>query len=199
MSGVSAVSDPVSDLWVYCGHLGRPNGVSGALRLWPHNPQTTLLRPGASLCVAPPLADEEKRDHIELPKAQITTYTITALRRDAKGVVVRLAEIKTREEAQALNLHTWVARREAFAAIAEDEVYFSDLIGAQGVLDDGRPLGPLVDVLHNGATELLVFSGHEGGEEVMVPYVLDVFILKVDLQARVVTVRAVPGLLEGGL
>lgn len=189
----------MSDQWVYCGQLGRPNGVSGALRLWPHNPQTSLLRPGALLCVAPPLAEEDKRDHIELPASQVTTYTITALRRDAKGVVVRLAEIKTREEAQALNLHTWVARREAFAALAEDEVYFSDLIGAQGVLDDGRSIGPLVDVLHNGATELLLFEGPQGGGEVMVPYVLDVFILKVDLEARAITVRAVPGLLEGGL
>jgi 16S rRNA processing protein RimM len=185
--------------WVYCGQLGRPNGVAGALRLWPHNPQTSLLKPGARLCVAPPLLEEARRDHLELPPSQVTTYTIAALRRDAKGVVLRLAEVKSREEAQALNLHTWVARREDFAALEDDELYFSDLIGARGVLEDGRPLGALVDVLHNGATELLLFSGPEGGGEVMVPYVLDVFILKVDLEERLVTVRAVPGLLEGGL
>ena len=193
------MSAPDRDTWVHCGQLGRPNGVSGALRLWPHNPRTPLLRPGARLCVAPPRPEKERRDHVELAASEVVTYTITALRRDAKGVVVRLAEVKSREEAQALNLHAWVARREEFAALGDDEVYFSDLIGARGVLDDGRPLGALLDVLHNGATELLLFSGPEGGGEVMVPYVLDVFILKVDTDARVVTVRAMPGLLEGGV
>lgn len=185
--------------WVYCGRLGRPNGVGGALRLWPQNPQTTLVRPGATLCVAPPRGEDAQLDHLELAPGLVTRYTIAAVRRDAKGFIVRLAEVKSREEAQELNLSLWVARREEFGALEDDELYFADLIGARGVLDDGRPIGELLDVLHNGATDLLLFSGPEGGEEVMVPYVLDVFILKVDIEARLVTVRAVPGLLEGGL
>ena len=187
-----------SEKWVYCGRLGRPNGVSGAVRLWPQNSQTALVRPGARLCVAPP-RDDAQLDRLELPDALVASYTITAVRRDAKGFIVRLAEVKSREEAQALNLHLWVARREDFGALEDDELYFADLIGARGVLDDGRSIGELLDILHNGATELLLFSGPEGGGEVMVPYVLDVFILKVDVAARLVTVRAVPGLLEGGL
>jgi len=185
-------------LWVYCGRFGRPNGVRGAVRLWPHNPQTSLLKPGALLYVAKPRDVEASQDHLKLNESSLRRLTVSKARRDAKGWVVAFEELKSREDAQEINLHEWVARRDEFPELADDEFYFSDLVGAEGLLDDGRSLGALLEVIEAGAGEIFVFEG-VGEGEVMVPFVWDSFILKVDLEARQVHIKAVKGLIEGGI
>lgn len=189
---------PAADQWVYCGQFGRPHGVRGAVRLWPHNPQTELLKPGGVIYVTNQRSDEPRAELVSLPVSAVEAYTIQAARRDAKGWVITLEELNSREQAEQLKLCDWVARREDFPEPEEDEFYFSDLIGAEGLLDDGRSLGKLLAVLEAGAGELLSFEG-VGSGEVLVPFVWDSFILKVDLEARLITIRAVKGLLEGGV
>ena len=187
-----------ADQWVYCGQFGRPHGVRGAVRLWPHNPQTELLKPGSTIYVTKRRQEEPKGELVQLTATSIDAYTVQKSRRDAKGWVVALEELTSREDAERVKLCDWVARREDFPEPAEDEFYFSDLIGAEGVLDDGRSIGALIEVLEAGAGEILSFEG-VGEGEVLVPFVWDSFILKVDLEARRVEIRAVKGLLEGGV
>ena len=183
--------------WLHCGQVGRPHGVKGALHLWPHNKATALLKPGAPFYVCPSLTDEQREDLSTLPAHKVKRYTIRAARRDPKGWVVALEELSDREQAKHLSLCEWLARREDFPALKEGEFYFADLIGAEGRLDDGRSLGALTEVLEAGAGEIFVFEGDLG--EVMVPFVWDTFILSIDVEARLIEVRAVKGLVEGGL
>lgn len=188
-----------ADLWVYCGQFGRPHGVHGAVRLWPHNPQTELLKPGNKVYVSRQRSEEESRgEFIKLPASTVDVYTIRKARRDAKGWVVAFEEISTREQAERVKLCDWLTRRQDFPEPAEDEFYFSDLIGAEGILDDGRSLGILLEVLEAGAGEIFVFEGLGEGE-VLVPFVWESFILKIDLENHQVHIRTVKGLLEGGI
>ena len=52
-------------------------------------------------------------------------------------------------------------------------------------------------MLEAGAGEILVFKSERWGE-VMVPN-LDPFVISIDVEAKIVKVRAIPGLIEGGL
>lgn len=186
------------DQWVYCGRFGRPHGVRGAVRLWPHNPQTELLEAGGHVYLTRQLTDEQRQDLLTLPERAVERLTIRAARRDAKGWVVSFEELTSREEAQRVNLCDWVTRRSDFPEPSDDEFYFSDLIGAEGTLDDGRSIGSLLEVIEAGAGEILVFEG-VGAGEVMVPFVWETFILTLDVEAKRIEIRAVKGLLEGGV
>lgn len=194
-------SPPTNSEWISCGIFGRPHGIKGEVRLWIHNPQTDLLAAGHHIWVADPQTGHNTQtDHNtqteDVRLAPQRQHLIKALRRDKKGFLVTLEGISDRESAQTLNHHIWCVHRSDFPKLDEDEFYFTDLIGLNGVLDDGRSLGTLTDILETGASEVLVFHGSYG--EVMVPYV-PMFVLDLDLVNRVIKVRAVTGLLEGGI
>jgi 16S rRNA processing protein RimM len=174
--------------------------VRGDVRLWLYNGQTELLAPGASIFVGAHPRDGER------PALPEYSLTIERVRFDSKGALVNFAEVAHREEATLLTHSAWVTPRSQFPPLSDDEFYLTDLIGARGLLfplestgDDletSQPLGELVGLLEAGAGEILVFESEELGE-VMVPN-LDPFIIEIDLVARVVKVRGIPGLVEGG-
>ena len=65
-------------------------------------------------------------------------------------------------------------------ALDEDSNFLTDLYGLRGVVDDGRDLGRLTDVMQPGGSDVYVFKGPLG--EVLVPALKSV-VLAVDLQA----------------
>ena len=187
-----------ADSWGLCGRFGKPHGVRGDVRLWMYNAQSDLLEPGAELFIG---AHPRDGAPVELPTFKLTVQRI---RFDTKGAFVSFAELNHREEAAKLNHQAWVAPRSLFSPLAEDEFYLADLIGAQGLLfpnesdgdDEGaaRSLGELTGLLEAGAGEILIFESEMFGE-VMVPN-LDPFVISIDVEAKLVRVRAIPGLIE---
>ena len=69
--------------------------------------------------------------------------------------------------------------REALPEAAENEYYWSDLIGLEVVNVQGEVLGKVTDLLETGANDVLVV---EGERERLLPFTAQV-ILKVDLAA----------------
>ena len=194
--------DLASDAWSVCGRFGRPHGVRGEVRLWIYNNLTEALVPGASIFVGqhPKKIGKEARP----PQFQLT---LRQARFDAKGVIASFEEVSQREAASELKHLAWVTPRSSFPGLADDEFYLSDLIGARGLLfsqdsetqdlSEGQDLGELVGMLEAGAGEILVFKSEMWGE-VMVPN-LDPFVISIDVEAKLVKVRRIPGLVEGGL
>ena len=62
----------------------------------------------------------------------------------------------------------------------DDSNFLTDLYGLRGVVDDGRDLGKLTDVMQPGGNDVYVFRGPLG--EVLVPALKSV-VLAVDLAA----------------
>ena len=197
------LSDDIrSGPWSVCGRFGKPHGVRGDVRLWVYNNATEMLVPGAPVFIG---THPKKVEHDAAPPHSL--LTLERARVDAKGVVASFSEISSREAATELRHLAWLAPRSAFPELEADEFYLADLMGAQGLLlpiesetqDHPEPevLGELVGMLEAGAGEILVFKSDRWGE-VMVPN-LDPFVISIDVEAKVVRVRAIPGLLEGGL
>jgi 16S rRNA processing protein RimM len=83
--------------------------------------------------------------------------------RAAKGsVVVRVREVETREQAEALRgLKLYIAR-DVLPEPEEDEFYVADLVGLDVVTADGEPLGVVRSVHDFGAGDLLEVQPAQG-------------------------------------
>lgn len=164
---------------IACGRLGRPHGVRGALRAWPLNPNSPLVKAGRTFLVG--------RD-----ARKTRTLTVSKAHRDAKSWVIRLEGVDDRDVAAKLTGLTWFEQREAFAPVADDEVYLVDLIGLAVQTEAGDALGVIADIWQAGAGDVLVIRGERG--EHLVPNVPD-FVIRLDPAQPPVIIRPIDGLL----
>ena len=120
--------------------------------------------------------------------------TLVSTRPHGGRLLLRLAEIKDREEAAALG-GAWVyLRREDLDQLAEGEYYWFQLTGALVKTTGGRELGRVHAVVDHGAQDLLVVRDSAGGEW-MIPVTEEV-VKTMDLDAGEVVIEPTPGLLE---
>ena len=192
---------PIHQEWVVCGRFGRPHGVRGEVRLWSHNNSTELLEQNATICIG---------KHPKHPSAKVRPathqLTVRQFRMDAKGILISFDELNNREQVQELNHLAWLTPRAHFPKLEEDEFYLIDLIGADGWAVDpqnesdlttAKYVGKLTSMLEAGAGDLFIFESEEFGE-ITVPN-QDPFVISIEIDQKRVLIRAIPGLLEGGI
>jgi 16S rRNA processing protein RimM len=88
--------------------------------------------------------------------------TLTSGRPAKGGLVVRAAEVETREEAEALRGLKLFIPRDILPEPDEDEFYVTDLIGLAVETLDGEPLGRIRQVQDFGAGDLLEIQPEAG-------------------------------------
>lgn len=79
--------------------------------------------------------------------------------------------------------------KEDLHELAEDEVYFFDLMDCEVYLEDGERLGVVEDVLETGANAVLRVN-----KKILIPYVRS-FIKEADIKAKKIVIYKVDGLL----
>lgn len=104
-----------------------------------------------------------------------------------KGIVATLPGVMDRDAAVA-----WVGTRifvprDAMPEPESGEYYQTDLEGLQVVNEAGEDLGRVSHLFDNGAHAVLV-TRDEAGRERLIPYVVDVYVKAVDLDAGRITV-----------
>jgi 16S rRNA processing protein RimM len=117
-------------------------------------------------------------------------------RLQAGRLLLRFEGVAGREQAAALTGRVLQLRRRDLPPLAEDEVFLADLMGLEAVLEDGRRLGIVRDVLELPAGPVLEIS--DGVHEGLVPFRRE-FVPEVDLNAGRVVIRPLEGLLPEGL
>jgi 16S rRNA processing protein RimM len=129
------------------------------------------------------------------PAAPLEELTLLDVRPlpDAQWLVT-FEGLATRNDAEALRGTVLSAPRDQLAEPEAGEFFAEDLVDLAAVDPDGKPLGHVARVYHNGAQAVLVVAA-EGGE-VDVPFV-DEHVGEVDLERRTLVVldlaRLVPG------
>ena len=102
-------------------------------------------------------------------------------------VYVTLGECASMEDAEKLRgVQLYVDRAHA-NPLEEDEVYISDLIGCEGVDENGKSIGVLTDVLQHGVVDVYVFKAK--GTSVMAPALKAVFPAVDVAQKRIDVIR----------
>ena len=104
-----------------------------------------------------------------------------------KGVVAHFAGYDDREAAARLIGAELAVYRSEFKRTAENEYYWADLIGLNAFNLEGDELGQVVRLLETAANDVLVIKPvHQAQAEILVPYVAEHYVKKVDMDKRTI-------------
>lgn len=120
------------------------------------------------------------------------TLTIETSRRHGRRLLVRFAGVADRSAAEALRGTVLVVPESWLPDLAEGEWWAHQLEGCEVRTASGRVLGVVKEVIPNPANDIWVAVDEEG-HETLVP-ALDDLLIDVDVDARTIVVRDVPGL-----
>jgi 16S rRNA processing protein RimM len=173
-----------SDRYVVLGHISRPHGVHGAFIISPYTDDPGLILKGQHLELRSP--DGRTRRPLGSLKGKEA----------AQGLIVKVADISTREAAGEFKGWSLVMAREHLPEPAEEEVYWADLLGLSVQTPDGRSLGRVEHLMEAGAGLILVVADPESkGRELLLPF-QEEFLVELDLENGQVIIDPPPGLLD---
>ena len=169
---------------VCVGKVGAPYGVKGWLKIQSYtSPPQSLLQYQPWLLFRPDLTQDFSSAAAD---SEGSWYTFEQGRPQGKGLVAKFEGIKDRTEAERLVGCAIYIQRSQLPALPEGEFYWIDLIGMQVKNLQDQPLGSIKELLETGANDVLVVRA--GNRERLIPYVMDHYVIEVNLPARVVTV-----------
>ena len=170
------MSDPPR--FVAVGRITRAHGVKGEVAVLPLSQVEARFEPGARV-----LAGEDQGEELVVAEA-----------RPHRGrLLVKFRGLTDRDRAEALQgTYLFVPASES-PSLPPGEFWTHDLIGCHVVAEDGRSLGSVREVIHTQANDVWLVEAD--GEETLVPALKEV-VADVDLSARRIVVRLVPGLTE---
>ena len=117
--------------------------------------------------------------------------TVEDARPNRGRLLVKFREVPDRTAAEPLNGEYLFVDEADLPEAPEGSFWPHQLEGCEVVTDQGRPLGHVVEVVAGIANDIWVARADE--DEVLIPALADV-VVSVDLTARRVTVREIPGL-----
>ena len=158
---------------VEIGRIARAHGIRGEVVIATHDPGSDLLDRQSTLWIGGVARD------------------VVQARSTPRGWLVQLADVATRNAAEALRGQVVEVDRAALE-LDEEDVLLDDLIGCRVQRVDGTPWGTIAAV-ESGMQDRLVI--HDGDIERQLPLV-DEFVTDIDLEAGVVTVDPPEGLPE---
>ena len=121
----------------------RGHALSGELVLKLFNPDSELL-------------DDMSEVVLRAPSGETRTYAVETVRGGGNNVLLRLAGVSTRDQADALRGHVILVERAAFPPLEEGEYYLIDLPGLSVRSVDGTVLGHVDDVIEYPTVPSLV-------------------------------------------
>ncbi len=164
--------------WLTLGFIVRPHGVRGELRFVPADPELTPPEP--------PLAVRVQRKD-----GGTAHMTLSAVRSTQGALLVRLAEVHDRNDAEQLKGARLEVPRQSLPEPEDSEAYVFELEGAAAVDEAGAPLGTVRSVVENPGHDLLLIDTPRG--ERLLPLV-PAMVLRFDRAARTVVLSVPEGL-----
>jgi 16S rRNA processing protein RimM len=171
MRSVTRDAQPVR--WIELGVVTRPHGVTGELRVHVFNPESTLLRELGEVFL---IGDEDDEPAL---------VEVTSTRPGPKCLLMRLADVSSREDAEALRGYQLCVPRSALPDLEEGEFYHADLLGLEAFEGSAR-VGKVTEVIDYPSVECLKIEVEGGFLEVpMLPQWLE----RVDIEGGKVVLK----------
>ncbi|WP_415401559.1 ribosome maturation factor RimM [Tateyamaria sp. SN3-11] len=98
------------------------------------------------------------------------SFALALIRPMKNGFVARIAEVATKEQADALKGTQLFARRDQLPSLPDDEYYYSDLVGLEVFDTGGASLGHVKSVQNHGASDLLEVHTAATTATVLLPF-----------------------------
>ena len=109
-------------------------------------------------------------------------------------VILKFKEFNDNNEIEKYKGKDLLINRDQAVKLAPNENFIVDLIGLKVVTDEGVEFGTLKDVMETGANDVYIIDGNDG-KEYLFPAIKQC-ILNIDLEAGVITVHILDGLLD---
>jgi len=148
------------------GAIGGAYGVHGEVRI-------------KSFCA---VADDIETYNPLTTEDDTAQFHLAIIRPIKNGFAARIAEVATKEEADALKGTQLFAQRDQLPSLPDDEYYHADLIGLDVFDSGGAQLGTVKTVLDHGAGDILEIRRPASSETVLLPFTL-ALVPTVDLAA----------------
>ena len=142
------------DNYILVAQIGGAFGVKGEVKI------TAYTADAQSLKSYSPLLDAKGQP----------VLTILSARPDKHGLVAKVKELTTKEEADAARGRKLYIHRDQLPEPDEDEFYLTDLIGLQGRDADDKIIGKVKAVQNFGADDMLEIIPAEGGPTWYLPF-----------------------------
>jgi 16S rRNA processing protein RimM len=170
---------PAREDMLLIGQFMLPHGVRGQLKLHAITNRPEHLRRVKTIFVGDAL----------------TPYRLQrAAGHKASTMIVTLAGITTRDEAERLRGQEVFINQQDAAPLDDDEYFLHDLPGLRVETVTGELLGTVKEVIETGANEVLVVTRPAGGET-LIPMIKDV-VKQLDIAAGLIVIDPLPGLLD---
>ncbi len=140
--------------YILVAQIGGAFGVKGEVKI------TAYTADAQSLKAYSPLLDAKGNPAL----------TILSARPDKHGLVAKVKELTTKEEADAARGRKLYIHRDQLPEPDEDEFYLTDLIGLEGRDPEGKVLGKVKSVQNFGADDMLEIAPAEGGPTWYLPF-----------------------------
>lgn len=162
------------DSHIQVGHIQGVFGIKGWLKVFSHcRPKEQILN----------YANWQLRS----PSGEMV-YEIQEGKVHSNGIVVKFQSISDRTQAELLKgSEIWVAKNQLLD-LQEGEYYWFQLEGLTVVTLDGKALGQVEKMMETGANDVLVVREEGSKEEILIPYVREQVVKRVDLQQKTITV-----------
>ena len=162
---------------VLVGRIGRPHGLAGYVVVHPETDNPDRFRAGSTVF-----------------DASATPFVVERVQPHAGGFLVRFAGLADRTAAEQVTGTELFISDDERRPLDEGEYWPDELIGLDVRSHDGRSLGVVVGVIEGAAQVRLDVEGNLGRFEV--PFVA-ALVPNVELEAGVITLADVPGLVPG--
>jgi 16S rRNA processing protein RimM len=143
----------MTDDRIIVGAFAGAYGVRGEVRL-------------KSFCAVP----EDIETYSPLHDAEGNSYSVAVLRPAKNGLIVRVVEIATKEQADALKGVELFAARSQMPTLPDDEFYHADLVDLDVFDTGGTSLGRVKAVQNHGASDLLEIIVPGESQTVLLPF-----------------------------
>jgi 16S rRNA processing protein RimM len=158
---------------VAVGRVRGPRGVRGELNVDSLTDFEERFVPGATLW------------------ASGTAYTVRRSRAAGNTLLLELAGIDSREAAEVLRNQLLEIPEESLTHLPEGQYYRFQIVGLAVFDRAGHPLGHVEQIIETGANDVYIVRDQTG--ELLLP-AIDAVVLKIDLEARRMTVNLIEGL-----
>jgi 16S rRNA processing protein RimM len=162
------------------GRLVATHGVRGELRLLPYAFPCPTLRKGLTVWVQDKAGSRR-------------SYGVTSVRPQAPGLLVKLQEVDSLAQAQALRESIVSVEETQLAPLHDDEFYYCQVIGLKVRTHTGKELGTIAQVFFSGGHDVWVVR--QGKEEYLTP-VTEEIVRSIDIPGGQAIIEPIAGLLE---
>lgn len=169
-----------SEPFVAAARVVKTHGLKGEVSVAPATDLPFVFREGLHVWFVP-------------PPSSVREGVIESVRSGPKGPLLKIEGIDDIDTATTLRGCTVLVHPSEFDA--EDLAAATDFTGYETRTDDGDVLGTITETIVTGANDVWVVEGERYGQ-VLLPVIDDV-VREIDDDACVITVRLLPGLIEG--